>query len=244
MADFSPLILGCFQGFTPDMKVPLALLALSIAAVSFIVLKKATPSAKGKIGLIYLHLASLFFTPVMLFTNFGCGVGCSACYSDVSHLVAYSLPSTLLLAALAGFVIIPGFYMRNSINAPRWMRSFAGRHAKKNGMKKPRIFLLDGAFPRAFSTARSAIFVSAGLLDILSRKELEAVLLHEIHHLKSRASALRFSSLLMKLSPFTLFRAFGESGNEEALADRYAAKVQETKRHINSARAKINAFKF
>ena len=246
VADFSPLILGCFQGFTPDMKIPLALLALTLAAFSFLILKRADLSSRSKIGLIYLHLASLFFAPVMLATNFGCGISCGACYTDVSHLVAYSLPATLVLSVLAGFVVMPSFYMRNSYPSPEWIRRFASRNAKKAGIKRLRVHLLDEAMPGAFSfrALKSVISLSVGLLDILTRKETEAVILHELYHIKSSASALRFSSLLMRLSPFTLFRAFGNFDREEALADRYAAKLQGTMRHIKAARAKINAFKF
>jgi heat shock protein HtpX len=57
------------------------------------------------------------------------------------------------------------------------------------GLPKPRVYVIDDPAPNAFAIGRSprhaAIAVTTGLLDKLSRIELEGVLAHELSHVKN-----------------------------------------------------------
>ncbi|HUR78744.1 MAG TPA: M48 family metallopeptidase [Acidimicrobiales bacterium] len=57
------------------------------------------------------------------------------------------------------------------------------------GLPKPRVYVIDDVAPNAFATGRnpqhSAIAVTTGLLDKMNRVELEAVLAHELSHIKN-----------------------------------------------------------
>lgn len=70
------------------------------------------------------------------------------------------------------------------------LHSTIERLAALAGVVKPKLYLLADGFPRAFSAGRgprgSAIAVSTGLLGALPPAELEAVLAHELAHIRSR----------------------------------------------------------
>lgn len=57
------------------------------------------------------------------------------------------------------------------------------------GLPKPRIYVIDDNAPNAFATGRdphhAAVAVTTGLMDKLTRIELEGVLAHELSHIKN-----------------------------------------------------------
>ena len=70
------------------------------------------------------------------------------------------------------------------------LRSTTDRLAAGLGISPPRLYLLDDGFPRAFAVGRgprsSALAVSVGLLSALNAREVEAVLAHELAHVRAR----------------------------------------------------------
>ncbi|MBI4021355.1 MAG: M48 family metalloprotease [Candidatus Aenigmarchaeota archaeon] len=241
------MIEACLVQVTVDQtKTILSAISLSFAVVAVIALRSFVLSHKAKIGLIYGHLTALVFPAVLFTTNMACGFFCLPCFEHPVGLALLALPTTLLLSAVAGFVIIPAIYIRRSAAVGRgpWTR-FLRAHARKLGIRAPGLYVLDMAKPVAFSfrSLASAVFVSAGLLDVLRPKEVEAVLLHELHHLQARSSAFKLSAALLRFSPFSLLRNFSaDLSADERAADEFVRRAQRTDWHLRAAKQKIEAY--
>lgn len=243
-------MIGCFAGFVVDMdKLLLMGSSISLAIITLLVLKKFRLSTKFKLGLIYGHLIFLFFPFVVLTTDVACSVTCMPCANNLGNLLALALPTTFLVSTIAGFFVIPGFYMlfnrkaeAENIDIIRCVQ----KHSARMKLKMPKIYIIDSANPIAFSfkSLKSMIFVSAGLIDLLGKKEMEAVILHELGHIKRRASILTMSfSLLRFFSPLSLLARFHhDSDREEFHADRFVTSVQKTNKYLNAAKRKMDEF--
>src|SRR5262245_60185401 len=62
--------------------------------------------------------------------------------------------------------------------------------AQRAALPMPRVYLIDSPHPNAFATGRnpdhSALAVTTGLLGLLDRQEVAAVMAHELTHVKNR----------------------------------------------------------
>lgn len=62
--------------------------------------------------------------------------------------------------------------------------------AQRAGIPKPRVYVIPDYAPNAFATGRNpqnaAVAVTEGILQILSREELDGVIAHELAHIKNR----------------------------------------------------------
>ncbi|TGC09162.1 zinc metalloprotease HtpX [Methanolobus halotolerans] len=80
-------------------------------------------------------------------------------------------------------------------------------------LPKPTIAIVDTSMPNAFATGRgyksAVIAVTTGLLDMLDQGELEAVLAHELSHVKNRDMAiLTISSFISTLALYVVRYSF------------------------------------
>ena len=218
----------------------------------FVLMKKKEFSNYKKLVLIYGHLFFLSFPFIFYSYSKTCGRVFYSC--GYSKALIYSLPVALLIAVIGSFLIAPFFFTfslrKLKIGKGNMIHSFVEQFAQNMKLRMPQLYLLNRAEPVAFSFSHISprIFVSVGLLDLLKQKEVEAVLLHEVGHLKYRSSLLKLGdSLLRFLSPISAFHVL--DGNfrkwlekEELKADAFAVQAQGTERHLASAKAKINKF--
>lgn len=233
-----------------EMKMLMAIASFAIAMLIMILIKMSSHrSTKLRVSLIYAHLISLFFPFVLFSINTTCGMLCMSCYNNLSHLISYVMPATLTAGTLAGFVVLPYFFIFSSRR-----REITGgsvidimrKYSSILSIKVPKAYLIDKQKPIAFSfrSFRHAIFISVGMLEMFRYKEIEAVLLHEMSHIARKASALKFSSSMLRLlSPLSILSGFShDSDADERRADKFAYRMQGTWKYVKSAKRKMSEY--
>jgi len=85
--------------------------------------------------------------------------------------------------------MITGIREVSPAQAPE-LHAMVGKLAKDAGIPKPRLYLSNDPSPNAFAFGRTqksaGIAVHQGLLNVLSKEEVEGVLAHEVAHIKHR----------------------------------------------------------
>ena len=93
--------------------------------------------------------------------------------------------------------------------------------AAKAGIPMPKLYVIPTQTPNAFATGRnenhSAVAVTAGLLNLMNREELEGVIAHELSHIKHRdilisTMAATIASAVVLLSRWSVFFGSGDDG--------------------------------
>lgn len=86
------------------------------------------------------------------------------------------------------------------------------------GISRPRLAIVDKNIPNAFATGRnqknSVIAVTTGLRNLLSQDELEAVIAHELSHVKNRDVMVITLASFISTAAFFIFRSFLLSGQQ------------------------------
>jgi heat shock protein HtpX len=150
------------------------------------------------------------------------------------------------------------------------VRDLAGRA----GLPMPKVYLIDSPHPNAFATGRdpdhAAVAATTGLLAILDREEVAAVMAHELGHVRNRDTLIMtmtatVAGAISMLANFGFFFNNGERANPVAMiaaiflapfaamivqlaisrtreygADRAAAEICRNPRALASALAKLH----
>lgn len=232
-----------------NVKIVLASVLISLVAFAFLKFSKNISNSK-KLLLTYLHIGAIIFPVIFFLYSAGCRAwfyGCSK-----TGAIIYISVLALISGGITALLVTPYFFIHKHIKKSseikdNFISAFVKRYAKKFNMKKPKLYLINMAKPIAFSFSniKPYIFVSVGMTDILTKKELYAVVLHEMAHIINRSPSLKFSTFLMKfISPLASFTGINEKelDKDEKRADRFAIKVQKTDRYITSAKNKINEY--
>ncbi len=238
--------------FLSPLKSGIVALSFTIAIAALIMLRRLkTASTRQRLSLLYVHVFAFVF-PFLFFIFFrGCQSYFSGC--DQAKAILTMLGLTAAISTVIALAIVPVVFVKRHARKSlplqgSYLDRFAKRHAVTLAIKQPKLYILNTAAPVAFSFSllTPKIFLSAGLFDILSRKELEAVVLHELAHIKNGASIMRLSGHVARLlSPFARLANFlGGSAiaEDELAADSFAVNVQGTNLHLEAAKRKIIIF--
>lgn len=235
--------------FYEPSKVWLAGISLLASVVFFLLIRSGFTSRKSKIFFVYGHVFTLLFPFVYYAFNSTCAMSSAFFLCRDVQQIMMIIMITMLSSVVIGYLLVPKMLELGSRSREvddHWLLDFIGRASEKFSLRRPALHIVDAAKPMAYSiyTLRPHIYISIGLTELLSKKEIEAVVLHEFGHVKNRTSFLKFSALLHRaISPFSYFTSFRlEFRAEEAMADEFAVKEQGTSRHIDSAKRKIDDF--
>lgn len=104
----------------------------------------------------------------------------------IGAALAYALVQYYLAGKLA--VAMTGAHEIEKRDNPRFYR-IVENLTITTGMPMPKVYIIDDSAPNAFATGRdprhAIVAATTGLLDIMSDRELEAVMAHEISHVRN-----------------------------------------------------------
>ena len=114
-------------------------------------------------------------------------------YLGVGYIPILLIASAMILAQwyFSDKIVLwsSGARIVTSEEYPR-LHEIVGRLSANNGLPKPKVALVNSQVPNAFATGKSPksslVAVTTGIMDLLEDDELEAVIGHELTHVKSR----------------------------------------------------------
>jgi heat shock protein HtpX len=137
-------------------------------------------------------------------------------------ILAFMGVSGYLIALLAGLFLFVQYFFSDRLvlwstgahivdasEAPR-LHMTIEKLCSAMGLPKPRIAIINNDMPNAFATGRSrkkaVVTVTTGILKTLNDKELEAVLAHELTHVKnSDMFVVTFASFVVSVLSFIIY---------------------------------------
>ena len=138
--------------------------------------------------------------------------------SLIFNLIAFLFSDKIVLRSYGARIISDGEML--------WLHEMVASLAQRAGIPKPQIAIVPTSVPNAFATGRSprhaVVAVTEGILNVLNREELEAVLGHEITHIKNRdlligTVAAMIASAIVYLAYIARWFAFLFSDDDDSL---------------------------
>ncbi len=220
-----------------------------LIALYFIKKIKSAKEINKKLKYIYLHIFFLI-SPIVFFIFLN---GCESVYANcnkpiiVLSILGISALTSLVLVLISAPFFVLKYYKRKSVYIEnKRLLNLVKYYSNELNIKEPKLFILDSAKPKAFSFSYflNAIFISIGLIELLSYNELKAVIFHELSHIKQRSPLLKFSSFMLKISsPLAGFSSLiSELDRHEDEADKLAVNIQGTNKYLLKAKNKVREY--
>ncbi|SRR5712691_1376420 len=141
--------------------------------------------------------------------------------------------------------VLRKFAPRNPIAGESWLQEYVGTLAKFEGVSETRVGIVDSTATLAMAVGgkHRTVLVSAGLLNLLQRDEVEAVVAHEVMHLKHHDAEFKVCSRVLSrilfFDPFSKFFDPAVHREREYLADEMGARSSGKPATLASALLKI-----
>jgi Zn-dependent protease with chaperone function len=258
MASFVEVIGEALQTYwlSPLSLTVLAVCGASMGTLLYVFVTNAR-NAKLRVSLLTgLYALSIFFWAFI--------AGSLVLCVSQARMVAYAkngVPLAVFGAVLGGLAasviisavvwrygnaaVIRRFAPRDPAEGERWLQEYVELLAKFEGVGKINVGIVENAATIAMAVGgkRPTILVSTGLFGLLEREETEAVVAHELMHLKHHDSEFKvFSRVLSRILFFDPFSKFFDPAvhrEREYLADEMGARSSGKPATLASALLKI-----
>ncbi|NLN19973.1 MAG: zinc metalloprotease HtpX [Firmicutes bacterium] len=165
----------------------------------------ADPALSMRMLATMLLLAALYSAFVWVLWQVGAGMVTIIFFVAVMVGIQYFLSDHLVLASMRARIVTP--------NEEPGLHATLARLAAVADMPIPRLAIIESDVPNAFATGRSpshsAVAVTRGLIRRLSPAELEAVLAHELSHIKHRdVAVMTFASFFATVASLIVQNMF------------------------------------
>ncbi len=143
---------------------------------------KGDSGLRARMVLSFVILGILYVIFLSILHYLGVGYIPLAIIASVMILAQWYLSDKIVLWSSGAKIISREEYPK--------LHEIVERLSTKNGLPKPKVAMVNSNVPNAFATGKSPksslVAVTTGLLDLLDDDELEAVIGHELTHVRSR----------------------------------------------------------
>jgi len=143
---------------------------------------KEDSGLRARMGLSFVILGILYVVFLTVLNYLGVGYIPLAIIASVMILAQWYFSDKIVLWSSGARIVSREEYPR--------LHEIVERLSTNNGLPKPKVAMVNSNVPNAFATGKSPksslVAVTTGLLDLLDDDELEAVLGHELTHVRSR----------------------------------------------------------
>lgn len=143
---------------------------------------KGDSGLRARMVLSFVILGILYVIFLSILHYLGVGYIPLAIIASVMILVQWYLSDKIVLWSSGAKIISREEYPK--------LHEIVERLSTNNGLPKPKVAMVNSSVPNAFATGNgpksSLVAVTTGLLDLLEDDELEAVIGHELTHVRSR----------------------------------------------------------
>ena len=167
---------------------------------------KADAGLNARMMLSFVILGVLYIVFLSILHYLGVGYIPLAIIASAMILAQWYLSDKIVLWSSGAKIVSKEEYPR--------LHEIVERLSINNGLPKPKVAMVNSPVPNAFATGKSPksslVAVTTGILDVLDNDELEAVIGHELSHVRSRdvlvlTLASVFSTVAWYLVRFGLF---------------------------------------
>lgn len=143
---------------------------------------KADAGLNARMMLSFVILGTLYIVFLSILHYLGVGYIPLAIIASAMILAQWYFSDKIVLWSSGAKIVSKEEYPR--------LHEIVERLSTNNGLPKPKVAMVNSPVPNAFATGKSPksslVAVTTGILDLLDNDELEAVIGHELSHVRSR----------------------------------------------------------